>query len=264
MKLKITAAQVLSLLAIKHSKDVFVSECKDGPTMGASGIGRLDAWVMPRSWAHPETTGYEIKVHRGDFLRDDKWLKYLDLCSSFYFVAPKDVISRDEVPEQVGLLEVSKNAKRLLTKKKAPLRQVTAPEDLFRYVLMCRATISGRDLDAPRQSSADEWAEWVRDKTNNKSIGTTARMKIANAVIAQVGEVMERNNELKAINETYASIEQMLKEAEIEPGPRWTVLRKARTAFIGPKANEVTNVLERTIRDLEHHVEQLKEITCKA
>ena len=65
------ARDIVDLLSTKHSKDLFIPECKDGPTWGASHL-RLDAWALTRSWASPCSYGYEIKVSRSDWMQDDK------------------------------------------------------------------------------------------------------------------------------------------------------------------------------------------------
>lgn len=49
---------------------------------------------------------FEIKTSRNDFLRDDKWEKYLDYCEYFAFVCPKDVIKESELPEKIGLVYI--------------------------------------------------------------------------------------------------------------------------------------------------------------
>lgn len=98
-----TAKQILDLIAAKHANDVFVPECKDGSTVFGSHF-RLDAWAMNRSWANPMSTGYEIKVSRSDWLRDDKINAYADLCNRLYLVAPAGVIEPAEIPPFCGLL----------------------------------------------------------------------------------------------------------------------------------------------------------------
>lgn len=79
------AKNILRLLEAKHSKDLLIPECKDGPTQSVSEHLRMDAWVMNRSWAHPCYTAYEIKVTRSDFLNDRKWRGYLPYCNEFFF-----------------------------------------------------------------------------------------------------------------------------------------------------------------------------------
>lgn len=168
---EITAREILGLLAIRHSGDVFVPECKDGPTQYVRGHSRLDAWTMPRSWAHPACTGYEIKVSRSDFLGDNKWQAYLSLCNLLYFVAPAGVIEKDEVPEGCGLLCVSKNGRMLRVAKKAPHRDVEIPEDLWRYILMCRANITAPNMNGGGVPKAVYWRNWLREKVEKRELG---------------------------------------------------------------------------------------------
>jgi hypothetical protein len=98
--MKITAQTIVDLLAEKHSSDVFIRECKDGPSVNNSHC-RLDAWAMKRSWSSPCTYGYEVKVSRQDFLKDDKWRNYLPYCNEFYFAATKGLIQLEELPEGI-------------------------------------------------------------------------------------------------------------------------------------------------------------------
>jgi len=170
---------------------------------------------MPRSWAHPHITAYEIKVSRNDFLRDEKWRKYLDLCNSLYFVAPKGVISRDELPQEVGLLEVSANAKRLYTRKKAATREVEIPESIFRYVLMCRATIS--ETERRKEDRFEYWESWLRTKKKGADLGYMVSTRIRETVV----RVEDENRQLKRQNEAFADVREILSAAGIEDLTGW-------------------------------------------
>lgn len=140
-----TAKDIKKLLAKRHRYDVFVPECKDGPTMwnnqGDPGHRRMDAWAMKKSYTQPRAICYEIKVSRVDFLRDDKWHHYLPYCNEFYFVCPPDLIDKSELPEGTGLIYTSKKGTSLVTKKKALWRDVRIPESLYKYILFSRADI---------------------------------------------------------------------------------------------------------------------------
>ncbi|GAG15780.1 unnamed protein product, partial [marine sediment metagenome] len=81
--MKVSAREIVRLLNNRHSEDIFVDECKNGPTWFGSHL-RLDAWVMKRKWSPITTIGYEVKVSRSDFLNDDKWQGYLQYCNQFY------------------------------------------------------------------------------------------------------------------------------------------------------------------------------------
>jgi len=233
------AEAVVKLLEARHSKDVFVSECKDGPTQFGSHL-RLDGWAMPRSWAHPDTTGYEIKVNRQDFLRDEKWRGYLDLCNKLYFVAPKDVIARDEVPAECGLLEVSKNAKRLLTRKKAPAREVEVPESLFRYVLMCRAQIT--EERTPRDRFA-KWKQWLVDRAERSDVGWEIGRIISRKVSAECHEVIKKNEALEIRIRQCDIVEEVMREAGITDLHSWRLQTDAEKKLLGGVRGEVEEKL---------------------
>ncbi len=170
---KITAKVVRKLLADKHFKDVFISECKDGPTWSGTH-SRLDAWVLKRSWSPVTMIGYEIKVSRSDFVNDDKWTNYLPLCNQLYFVCPAGLIQPDELPPHVGLLCASKTGTRLYTKKKAARREVEWPGELMAYVIMSRSQIVKNMFSVnPHENGdkADYWRDWLATKQENRELG---------------------------------------------------------------------------------------------
>ena len=53
--------------------------------------------------------GFEIKVSRSDFLRDEKWQEYTEFCSSLSIVCPEGLIQKDEVTAPFGLLYILKS-----------------------------------------------------------------------------------------------------------------------------------------------------------
>lgn len=222
---KLTAAVVLGLLQIRHSEDVCVSECKTGPTQGARNALRMDLWVMPRSWSKPWISAYEIKVTRSDFLSDDKWPGYLPYCNQFSFVCPWGLIDPAEMPDQVGLIYVSKNAERLITKRKPAIRQdVEIPEDLYRYVLMSRAKIRASDMHDPGIEGRRAYELWLKDeKAAGPSVARLIRDAIAKQVSQKVGEVRKHAEEMELENkrlshriEKFEELERELEEAGID------------------------------------------------
>ncbi len=68
---------------------------------------RVDALVVDikTRWAR----GFEIKMSRSDYLRDDKWHLYSAFCSSLSIVCPKGLIEKSEVPDPFGLLYVDRD-----------------------------------------------------------------------------------------------------------------------------------------------------------
>lgn len=245
----IVAPQILALLAAKHAGDVFVPECKSGPTHFGSH-DRIDAWVMPKSWAHPDVIGYEIKVSRSDFLRDDKWTRYLDLCNLLYFVAPRKLIDPSELPTEVGLIEVSGTGSRLLTKRKAARRNVQIPEDVWRYILMCRTKIT-REVEP--KSQVEYWREWMEGKHETQKLGRSVSKRLKDQYEADVVAVQEENRILRdritAVDKAEKALIEMgvdLDSWHVEHAAR-EVIRKER----GELTQAAARAIERAMRELE-------------
>jgi len=216
---KLTASHIIGLLAAKHGDDVFVSECKTGRSTYGE-CPRLDAWAMRKSWTKPHTYGYEVKVDRGDFLRDDKWRKYLEYCSDFYFVCPHGLIAPNELPEEAGLMWASKTGTRLFTKKKAVSRIDTPiPEDIFRYILMWRCRITrehhGEDL------TPAEWKQWALDRSEKSRVGQQVAVIVERMVAKRTGKVMVRNNELDAENKRLQAFKEIAERLGISLTQKW-------------------------------------------
>lgn len=91
----------------------------------------IDAWAI-----HPYPSmgllrvSYEIKVSRSDFRAElaqpQKRQQALKYSNEFYFVAPKGLLSRDEMPPECGLREIDERG-RVLTTLKAPCRRGQLP-----------------------------------------------------------------------------------------------------------------------------------------
>lgn len=210
-----TANDILDLLHKKHSVERFVSvdECKTGSTWFSPTCPRLDMWVMARSYANPRFIGYEIKVNRQDFLRDVKWSDYLPYCREFYFVAPAGIIDPTEVPEQAGLLVASKNVKRLMTKKKAPVRDVEIPLSIFLYILMSRTRVVGDMFQT--QPKTEIWKDWLKQVKSNKKLGYSLGIEIRKRVDREVKDIKVRNGALVEENNRLQDVKDWLKKKNV-------------------------------------------------
>lgn len=180
---------IVQLLAAKHSKDVFVPECEDGATIFGPH-SRLDVWAMRRSWAHPWSYGYEVKVDRQDFLRDEKWEAYLPMCHYFSFVCPRGLIEPGELPEGVGLLWAASTGTRLFTKRKAPRRDIEINPDVYRYILMSRATVHASVFYAHDEMGPDAkiafWKRWLAQRRESREVGHAVSAKVREIVAEEV------------------------------------------------------------------------------
>lgn len=236
---KLTSGDVIKLLAVKHSDDVFVTECKDGPTQWGSHR-RMDAWVMNRSWSRACVTGYEVKVSRRDFLGDKKWPDYLDLCNELYFVCPHGLITVEECPPDAGLMWVAKTGTRIYTKKKAPYRQVTIPESVWRYILMCRVRV--RDELAEPVDKAERWRQWLERKKENRELG----YNVSRAIRDHIDEMQRKVNRADEKVRAYEKVRALLEEMGIDPDKlsEYSVEHRVREAITGVHPRLVFHIRE--------------------
>ncbi len=207
----ITAQHIVNLLAARHSDDVFVPECKNGPSM-SGGHRRMDAWAMKKSWSKPRMFAYEIKVSRSDFLKDDKWTDYLEYCTDFYFVCPSKLIAPEELPDNVGLIWVSTTGTKLFTKRKAVFRDTSIPDEIYRYILMSRATIRSPNYYLQSGDAKAFWGRWLVDKKIDQDFGYRVSRTISKRFREEVEQVSTENKRLKSEIEKLESIKQRLKE----------------------------------------------------
>lgn len=170
------ASDLIAALERRHINDVFVAECKNGPSQTASHR-RLDGWALLKTWSPITAIGYEAKVSRSDWLRDEKVASYLPLCHLLYIVAPKGVVKLEELPEHVGLLEPVGDGTRLVAKRKAARREVELPTNLLVYILMCRTKIT-RETTWTTESRMTAMRTWLADKSERQDLGHQVSEKI--------------------------------------------------------------------------------------
>lgn len=248
---RMTSDGVLRLLASRHSGDVFVSECKDGPTWNNNHL-RLDAWAMNRSWQNLKMTGYEIKVSRSDFFQDDKWRGYLPLCHELYFAAPKGVIQINELPAEAGLMEVAGTGTRMMIRKKAPYRDIELPAQLMVYLLMCRTRIC-KDFGAIEASAS--WRAWLEDKQENKRLGYEVSRKIRERAI----KLETENARLIQQNRNFDNIKQIVEKMgmRVDNAHEWTFKSRIKELEqVIPK--EVEDAMQWLKRNLDSAIQTIK------
>lgn len=128
----LTAKDIVYLLALRYPEPQFAFVREFRTRTGAAGPERqssIDAVAVGLWEADQHIYAFEIKVDRGDFLRDIKEFhvkqgEALALSTQFYFIAPVKVIGKEEVPEEAGLMEVTED-RRIRITKIAPARNIT-------------------------------------------------------------------------------------------------------------------------------------------
>lgn len=219
----LSASILLKLLAQRHAEDVFIPECKDGPTHDRSHL-RMDAWAMPRSWSRLAFYGYEIKASRSDWLRDNKLHLYLPLCTDLYVVAAPGVVLAAELPAGVGLLEAAKTGTRLFTRVKAAHREIVLPAELFAYIIMCRTRIV-RDEEPSRTERTAACREWVEAKQEASAVGRLVARKITARIGERVAAAELRADAAERRAEGLAACAEVLQGLGLDPenANRWSL-----------------------------------------
>jgi len=143
----VKAADLLELLRRRHSDPqewVFCSEVPDGT--GGQLNRFIDAFAINCFHSNDLLKiAYEIKVSRGDFLRelkhDYKRRHAMMLSNQFYFVTPKGLVTPEEIPFDCGLMEAWAGALEVVVK--APKRSTHPPSWTF-LVSLCRRLAKGK------------------------------------------------------------------------------------------------------------------------
>lgn len=198
---------VRALRVSRHADDIFVTECKTGPTQGVAGHSRIDAWAMRRSYTRPLMTAYEVKVSRSDFQSDTKWTEYLPYCNQFYWATPWKLIMPEEVSGDAGLIWITNTGNRCIVKKKASHRTVPLsldpPFGLFVYLMYSRATFGPERDDV---TSEDYWKAWLEKKVDLNELGFKVSSKLRTEVREKITEVQKENEKLRTENAALAHI----------------------------------------------------------
>lgn len=125
--------RITEALKEKHERreDIFASQVKIGPM----GSRIMDAVAIKKTWSPRTVIGYEIKTSRADFLNDQKHPVYMENCNIFYFVTPKEIIKKGELPEGVGHMIYNPDTNKLRTTRKAPYRKTSINPDVLLHIM---------------------------------------------------------------------------------------------------------------------------------
>jgi hypothetical protein len=248
---------IKELLFARHREDICVGECKTGASWTGPRVGIIDFWAMKKSWQSPAIYGYEIKVSRNDFVRDDKWKQYMDYCNLFYFVAPQGIIEPGELPDGVGLVVTSINCKKLYLKRKAAFRDVAIPESLWRYLLMWRAEITSEKHHW--QTRKEYWAEWMKDKDENKSFGHIVAHNLSELIRTRITKAEERSDRLEKRQVALVKVEELCHKLDINPEYEYDIERKLREKLrLIPE--HFAGQMDRTIDSLKELKEMIRKV----
>lgn len=244
---EVTSNEIKAALAKKHGdREFFITECKNGPT--GTGMLQFDGLAIHKSWAHPNIVGYEIKVSRSDFQRDNKFFGYMPYCHELNFVVPTGLIDRMELPNDIGLMYYNPETKAITTKKKAIHRKIEIDAEMLLYIIMSR-------LESDRlpfhSSKAEYWEEWLAGKISDRDLGYHVRSKLVRRL-----EELERENHsfrhFKEERDEYNKIIEVIQKHGIRT---WHNVPEALDAALSrsypPELDTIQNQIQVAIKEID-------------
>lgn len=256
-KQRVRADMIMRQLRKRHVKkanldDVFLTEVKNGRSWDSRNLLILDALAIRKSWAKPCFTGYEVKVDRGDFIRDQKWSGYLQYCHEFYFACPTDLIKPEELPSEVGPIYYNPEKDCIRTKRKAIHRPIEISNEMLMYIIMSK-------FDSDRHpffsSNREMLQAIVEDKKDRKELGHYVARKTAD-LIEELQTDQRRVQKLEQESKHLAEIKKVLLEHGI--ASYWDLPRaldKALTYCMNPKVVDKVRELGRVATELDKLVQ---------
>ena len=255
---KVTSTDIKRALQDRNPNDYYLTEVKNGGTFMPSKQGLLifDAVHIRRSWANPCITIYEIKVSRGDFLQDNKWKLYLQYCNQFYFVVPKGMIDKNELPEDIGLIYYNPDTGALVTKQKSKYRECENPDDMYKYIIYSRLG----ENQYPFFNSKVEYAKaYLEDKANKKYIGHTLGSKMAKD-LGEANERLERLQESEAKIKFFDDVKQVMQDNNIWAWGGAKEVLDTLKEVLNNRKSIADKDLEYIERDLKYALERIERI----
>lgn len=201
---QLTASQIKCLLGerARTNGHVYFEEVTDYGRYQKNGRqSRIDALAIKIGYSKLQLWGYEIKVSRRDFVADEKWHQYMEMCNSLYFVCPHGVIGKDEVPAEAGLMYVSKKGNMVRTVKKAPYRTVQYRPEYFMGMIFNKLNL----FDAQdRESRLRRALELQKLNGDALDLGTSLRSALALKLRTQQNRQDDLETKLTRLEEVEA------------------------------------------------------------
>lgn len=254
---KVTSTDIKRALAEKHWKDFFLTEVKSGPTQLSrpGDLKILDGLAIRKSWTNPCFTGYEVKISRGDFLRDAKFYTYEELCNCLYIVCPKGMIDRTELPESVGLMYYDPDKRTITTRKKAIFRKIEYTSEMLLYIIFSRLDSDRYPFFSGKQAYFEAYLE---GRTANRVLAHSVKTKLVEDNARLENEVESLRN-FERQYEVYKAIMDVLHKHGIwlyNSSDAATELDKALSKTV---PNDITDIR----RSAERVVERLRVIEAR-
>ncbi len=155
------------------------TEASYGRERGSTTSGRVDvAALKPGAYSRKDLRAYEVKVSRSDFLNDvnsQKYKRYLQVFHRVYFAVPKGLVTKDELPDGVGLITRSEKGWHVLKAAKGHEPTHLSVDSIL--ALMYRGHEEGREIRRLEDRIKAEGNVRLNDRAIN--IGHMLRQRMA-------------------------------------------------------------------------------------
>ena len=243
---------ILRVLQQRHPRDLWLTEVKDGPSTLAQ-TSRLDALAIKKSWTQPRLVGYEVKVTRADFLRDDKWVTYLPVTHQFSFACPWDLIQPDELPSEVGLYWIDPDGRLKQVRRPAVRVLAELPTNLLYYVILSRFSTDHHPFFTHQREQAVAYAS---DRPERRQLGRIVGSRMAEELSALEHRKRMLEHRIDATRYAYDQLCHTLEEAGL-PTNEWEL----KGALASLQAGATSGIDPGTVQRLRTAAQQILDET---
>lgn len=214
---------------------------------------RLDGVALEVNWRGDTwISGFEVKVSRGDFLRDAKYLCYKNYVDDLTLVCPARMIDRSEVPEPVGLMYYDPS-KRTLRYRRKPNPSHGDTRQVEHRLLKKLAASERPD----RYGHYETAAEYVAQREAMKGIGRALGTKMA--LRLQQLEQLQEPTEARRIQAQSKAFERV---CDILSRHGYQISRWTRTEDLETRLKELDEALSSVVPTGTVDRETLYAISC--
>jgi len=124
-----------------------------------NGVPIADVLNIRPSYTRFNIDIFECKINRADLLNEiksEKYKKYLPYCNRFYFVTPRGLTDKEEIPKECGL--ILKSEKSFYPRKSAPVRYPEIDIEMLMALIFMRK----------RTNKNTEHRYWLSHKDSNE------------------------------------------------------------------------------------------------
>lgn len=239
---------ILRILQQRHRRDLWLTEVKDGPSTLAQ-TSRLDALAIKKSWTQPRFVGYEVKISRSDFLRDDKWVTYLPVTHQFSFACPWDLIQPDELPPEVGLYWVREDGGLKQVRRPTLRPMTTLPTHLLYYLVLSRLSPDHHPFFTNQREQA---VAYVSDRPERQELGRIVGSRMSEELSALEHRKRMLENRIDATRYAYDQLCHTLEEAGL-PTNEWELKVALASLQVGARTGIDPSTVQR-LRTAAQHI----------